>query len=347
MISGNSNLPDFNNRLRQITFLLLIGAMSVLLFSQLYLFFPGFLGAITLYIISRRWFFFLTEKKSWNKTVTTVLFMLVFLICIAAPIYFSFQLLYTKIQELLSQPQKLEEGLAVVSAQIEKWTGEDFISGDHISDIQNELARLIPNLLNSSATMVGNLLIGIFLAYFIFKNGHQMEDTLIDYLPLREVNQQQFAEETRRMVTANALGIPLISLVQGVCALIGYWIFGVNDFVLLGFVTGIFAFFPVVGTAMIWLPIVIYMFSVGDTGNAIGLGIFSAVITGNVDYLARVTLLQRIGDVHPVTTILGLIVGLKLFGILGFIFGPLLISYFILLLKVYRNEFGSRHSGKG
>ena len=147
------------------------------------------------------------------------------------------------------------------------------------------------------------------------------------------------AYETKKMVRANALGIPLISIIQGVTATLGYFIFGVNEWMLWGFLTGIFAFFPVVGTMAIWVPLVIYTYAVGDNWNATGLLIYSAVVTGNVDYIARITLLKKMGDVHPVITILGVIVGLGLFGFIGLIFGPLLINYIIVLFKIYMNEF--------
>jgi len=97
--------------------------------------------------------------------------------------------------------------------------------------------------------------------------------------------------------------------------------FHVDEFAIWGFLTGIFAFFPVVGTMIVWVPLVIYMYASGNTWNASGVLIYSVVITGNVDYLARMTLLRRIGDVHPVITILGVIVGLGLFGFIGLIFG--------------------------
>jgi predicted PurR-regulated permease PerM len=70
-----------------------------------------------------------------------------------------------------------------------------------------------------------------------------------------------------------------------------------------------------------------------------GLLIYSLLVTGNVDYLARITLMKKIGDVHPLITILGVIVGLGLFGFMGFIFGPLLLSYLILMIKIYTSEF--------
>jgi predicted PurR-regulated permease PerM len=74
-------------------------------------------------------------------------------------------------------------------------------------------------------------------------------------------------------------------------------------------------------------------------GQATGLLIYSLFITGNVDYLARVTLMKKIGNVHPLITVFGVIVGLQLFGFMGFIFGPLVFSYAIILIKIYAHEF--------
>ena len=144
------------------------------------------------------------------------------------------------------------------------------------------------------------------------------------------------------MVKANALGIPLISLIQGMTAMLGYFLFGVKEFVLWGFLTGIFAFFPVIGTMVVWVPLVIYTFVTGSTWQGTGLLLYSFLVTGNVDYLARMTLLRKLGDVHPVITILGVIVGLGLFGFIGLIFGPLLISYVVLLFQIYMNEFTTK-----
>lgn len=337
---------DFNNRLRQIFFLLFLIAGAVLLFNELYIFFPGFLGALTLYILSRKWYYFLTIDKKWNKSLTAALFMVAFLICIAAPVYMCFHMFYGKIEVLLKNPERITEGLKSVSAQIKEWTGQDLLTTDITKNIQGKLGSFIPKVLNSSATMLGNLLMILFLSFFMFTNGPELEKSMQHFVPLRRKNVDLLAHEITMMVKANAIGIPLVSLIQGAVAMAGYWMFGVKDFVLLGLVTGIFAFFPIVGTAAIWLPVVISLFASGESGRAIGLGIFSLVVTGNIDYLIRITLLKKVGDVHPVTTILGLVVGLQLFGFWGFIFGPLLISSFLLLVKIYKSEFSQGENGK-
>ena len=143
----------------------------------------------------------------------------------------------------------------------------------------------------------------------------------------------------KKLVKANAIGIPLISIIQGLTATLGYFLFGVDEFVLWGFFTGIFAFFPIVGTMVVWVPIVIYMFVTGDTWNATGLLLYSLLITGNIDYVARITIMKKMGNVHPVITVLGVLIGLGLFGFIGLIFGPLLVSYIVVLFRIYMNEF--------
>lgn len=331
---------DFNNRVRQVAFMLIVTALAVIVFKQLYIFFPGFLGALTLYILCRKYYFHLTEDRKWNKSLTAVTFMVLFLACIVAPIYFSLQMVYSKIDDIVRDPQQVNQAIDAISAQIRDWTGQDLFTKEATTDIRKKAAGFIPGILNSSATMLGNLLMILFLAYFMFLNGRNMEKALEQSIPLRPKNISLLADETIGMVKANALGIPMISLIQGIVALLGYWAFGIKDFVLLGLITGIFAFFPVIGTAMIWLPLVIYLFSSGENGKAIGLLIYSVVIIGNIDYVARITFLQKVGNVHPVITILGLIAGLKLFGFWGFIFGPLLISYLLLLVRIYKSEFG-------
>ena len=164
---------------------------------------------------------------------------------------------------------------------------------------------------------------------------------MVSIIPLKTENISLIAEDTKMMVRANALGIPLICIIQGLTAALGYWIFGVADWGLWAFFTGLFAFFPLVGTMIIWVPLVLYMFATGDVMPATWLTLYSFIVTGNVDYLARMTLMKKMGNVHPLITVIGVIAGLNLFGFMGLVFGPLLVSYFIILVKIYISEFSN------
>jgi len=186
--------------------------------------------------------------------------------------------------------------------------------------------------------MLANLVMMLFMLYFMLVNGKEIEKWLEQDIPLPQENIILLVTETKRLVKASAIGIPLISLIQGITATLGYYFFGVDDYMLWGFLTGVFAFFPFIGTLFIWVPIVVFMYGAGDSWNATGLLLYSLIVTGNIDYVARITILKRLGNVHPIVTVLGVIVGLNLFGFIGFIFGPLLISYVMILFRIYSHQ---------
>ena len=101
----------------------------------------------------------------------------------------------------------------------------------------------------------------------------------------------------------------------------------------------------IVGSGLIWLPLVGYLFSHGQHDNALGLAIYSFVVVINVDNFLRLILLKAFADIHPLITLFGVITGLKLFGFIGLIFGPLLVSYLLLLIRIYVNEFSEPTPG--
>lgn len=336
----------FNNYLRQILLLALIIILGILMISQLNIFLPGLLGGITLYIISRRWFQHLTIVKKWRKSGTAFLFILCSIIVIAIPVYVSILMVSPKIDSLLDNQQEVMKGLQVFSAKLEKSTGIKLLTDENTKKLTTTISSFIPSFLNSTANILTNLIMMFFLLYYLLIAGKEVEKYLDHIIPLKPENVDKLAQETQMMISANAIGIPIICLVQGVVAAIGYLIFGIKDWMMWGFVTGIFAFFPLVGTMIVWVPLVIYLYSTDQTWTATALTIYSIVVTGNVDYITRLGLMKKIGNVHPLITVLGVLVGLKLFGFMGLIFGPLLISYFIILVRIYLNEFTATRTYK-
>lgn len=329
----------FNIRIRQIVMIFLICLLSFLIIRELFILLPGFLGAVTFYILGREYYFILTEQKKWKKGLTAIFFMLIFLLLIGFPVYYAISLVTPKITQVFGHSQELMNGLQSFSDKIEGYTGQKLLSDENIKAVEKGITGFIPTFLNSTANMLTNLLVMFFVSYFMFTNARAMENGIAKFMPLSKHSVDELGVETRTMVRANAIGIPLISLIQGVTAMIGYWIFGLKDWAMWGFLTGVFAFFPLVGTLLIWVPLVIHLYTQGNTWQATGLLIYSLVVTGNVDYLARITLMKKIGNVHPLITIFGVLVGLQLFGFMGFIFGPLILSYLFILIKLYVQEF--------
>lgn len=330
----------FNERLRQILILILIILTGGLLVVNLSVFLPGLLGGVTLYILSRSLYFQLIYKKKWKKGFTALLFIIGYLIIIALPVWLSINLISPKISAVFANQDKIVQTIQSVSDKILEKTGIQVLSPENTRSIAQKVSSFIPRLLNSTAVVLANLLMMFFLLYYLLTNGKEAEKYLHRIIPLKPHNINTLATETKMMIKANALGIPVICIVQGAFAALGYWIFAVPDWAMWGFVTGVFAFFPFLGTMIIWIPLAGYLFMQGNTWPAIGLSIYSIVVTGNVDYIARLSLMKKMGNVHPLITVLGVIAGLSLFGFIGLIFGPLLISYFIIMVKIYVNEFG-------
>ncbi|MEI7472162.1 MAG: AI-2E family transporter [Chitinophagaceae bacterium] len=329
----------FNNRLRQVILLGIILLLAVLLLKQLVIFLPGFLGAITLYILYRDSYFKLTIKRKWNKTLLAILLIVGSIFLIALPLYFSVTLITNKTKEVLSSPVELMMDAKIVGGKIYELTGYDIMTDENIQNFQKRAATIVPALLNSSANILSNFAILFFLLYFMLTNGREMETFLERFIPLKEENIDLLGNETKNIIKANAIGIPVLAIIQGIIATIGYWIFGVKDFGIWGFVTGVFSMVPIVGTAIVWLPLTLYFFSIGQNAHGWGLLIYAVVLISNMDYVARLTILKKLLNVHPLITIFGIIIGLGLFGFWGLIFGPLLISYMIILVKIYINEF--------
>jgi len=332
-------MPSFNNQIKQVMILLVLLLLIFLVARPLYIFLPGLLGALTLYILSRGSYFQLIYHRKWRKGWTAGLYLLVYFLILALLVYATFTMLEKQVHPFLNDPDTLLTEAKAAIDNMQQKAGINFIEVETLDNFQQKIAAFLPSLLNDTANLLANLGILLFVLYYMLVHGKEMESYLGRILPLKQPNIDLLAAETKRVVKVSALGIPLISIIQGSVATVGYIIFGVNEFALWGFLTGVFAFFPIIGTMIIWVPIVVFLYAGGDTWNATGLFLFSLIVTGNVDYLSRITLLKKMGHVHPLVTVLGVIAGLSLFGFIGLIFGPLLVNYIILLFRIYTNEF--------
>lgn len=330
---------NFNNRIKQILLLLLIILLIYISVKQLQLFLPGILGAITLYILSRAHYFQLVYNRKWKKGRAAGLYVFYYLFLLGIPVFLAVTLMSPKVNAFLTDPSANIQIIKQAVNQVQQKIGIVIASEKSLSGALEKIAAFLPSVLNSTANLIANLATMLFLLYYMLYYAGEMEKTLYRIIPLKDVNTTMLAYETKKIVRANALGIPLISIIQGLTATLGYFIFGVSEWALWGFLTGVFAFFPIIGTMLVWVPLVIYTYVSGNSATGTGLLLYSVIVTGNIDYVARITIMKKIGDVHPVITVLGVIIGLGVFGFIGLVFGPLLVNYIIVLFKIYMNEF--------
>ena len=334
----SSNVID-QNRIRQFFFILIILMLGILLFLQLQSFLPALLGAITLYVLLRRWMFYLTEKKKWRKGWTAVLLMLFSFIVILLPVGLLVNMLSSKVSYAIQHSEELVQALKTVVADIEQRFDITLASDENINKLGGTIAQSLPKILGATFNTLTTIFFMYFILYFMLVNGRKLEDALYEYIPLRDENVNKISKEVNTMVASNAIGIPLVAFAQGVVGLIGYLIIGVKEPFFWFGVTCIAGMLPVIGAALAYIPLTIIFFANGQNWQGIAMAIFGFGVIGTVDNVLRFSLLKKLGNVHPLTTVFGVIIGLNLFGFIGLIFGPLLISLFMLLLKIYSSEF--------
>ncbi len=334
------NRPVINqNQIRQIFFIIILVLLGVLLFLELYTFLPALLGAVTLYILMHRWMFYLCYIKKWKKGLAAFLLMLLSMIVILFPIAVLVNMLSSKVTYAIEHSNELVEALKKIAGDIEQKFNIDLISDESINKLGDTISKGIPQLLNATFNTLTTIFFMYFILFFMLVNGKKMEIAIYEHIPLNDDNVDRLGKEVNNMVLSNAIGIPLIALLQGIVALIGYLLIGVDQPWFWFVVTCITAMLPVVGAALAYVPLAILFFANGHTTQGIIMLIFGFGIIGLVDNIFRFTLARKIGNVHPLVTVFGVIIGLKVFGFIGLIFGPLLISLFILLVRIYSNEF--------
>lgn len=333
-----------NHTINQIMLITVIMLVCWFIFRYLSYYLPGFLGAITLYILFRDWYFRLTVGKKWNRVATSVLFIFLSLVFIVLPVWALIDYLIPRISSFLGNTEDIVTKFNQVKEFIRNKPVLEYIdlSDEALMEFLQSLTKYLPGVINSVAEVLINMLVTFFVLYFMLVHGRQMEATIESFFPFSDKSRNELWTEINLMVRTNAIGIPILGICQGVVAMIGYSIFGVQNAVLWGIVTGVATVFPVLGTMAVYLPICIVSFATGDVMNAVWLTLYCFFLVGGIDNVLRFTILKTLGDVHPLITVFGVLFGLNVFGMLGLIFGPLIISSVSVLFKVYRNEYGNR-----
>jgi predicted PurR-regulated permease PerM len=327
--------------IRQVFILLVLAVIAVLITLEMLPYLGGVLAAVTLYVIVVP-FQCKLEKRKWKPALAATFLIIVSAVGILLPIAGLAVLFSTQIKGAISNSDEITTQIKIQISEIESFLGYDVVPTIDGEQIKNALSYLISNLASSSVIIFISLGIMFFLLYYMLVNRKIWQKAGIAYLPLKEENVTTIGEESINLVKSNALGIPLVAIMQGVVALIGYFIFGVeNPFFWFG-ITVIGSMIPFVGTALGILPVCVLLLAQGNTQAAIGLLIYGGVVVGTTDNLFRLIVQKRLADIHPLITLIGVVVGVPLFGFIGLIFGPLLVSLFLLLIKIYKNEYGEK-----
>jgi len=230
---------------------------------------------------------------------------------------------------LLTRLRELRIGPYDVGAQIESF-GSSLVSWVGTSAVG----------LIGTATRLGiQLTIAFFGLYYLLQAPDAAWRQVRPFIPFSGRNAEILRERFRDVTISTLIGTGLTASIQGLLVGLAFWMAGIPNALFWGVVTVIVAILPVVGSALVWGPGVAHLALDGRYGWAIALALWGVVVVGNIDNVIRPMVFRRWAQIHPFITIIGAFAGIQYFGLLGLLIGPLAISYFFELIRMYREEY--------
>ncbi len=194
-------------------------------------------------------------------------------------------------------------------------------------------------LLGTAARVTLNLTIAFFGLYYLLLSPEAAWKGLRPYIPFSAGSADRLRQSFRDVTNSTVIGLGVTAALQGLLVGLGFWAVGLGNAFFWGVVTAVFSVLPVVGSGLIWGPGVLALVLDGRVGAAVALGLLGAVLIANVDNVIRPWVYSRWAKIHPLVTIVGALAGIRYFGLLGILIGPLALSYFFELIRMYREEY--------
>jgi predicted PurR-regulated permease PerM len=314
----------------------LIFALGLALVYALWPFSSGLIGAPVLYVV------FAPVQRSLSRhmrpSFAAGIVVLLAIVLVVAPSVSILTLVASEAQNmasnviqspLVARLREVRVGPYQVGAQLEA-LGTSLVSWAGSSALG----------LIGTATRLGiQLTITFFGLYYLLIAPQQAWSAVRPYIPFSSGSAEMLRGRFKDVTISTLVGTGLTAVVQGALVGVAFWATGLSNALFWSVVTVIFAILPVVGSGLVWGPGVATLAIEGHYGAAIGLALWGVLVVGQVDNVIRPFVFRRWAQIHPFITIIGAFAGIRYFGLLGLLIGPLAISYFFELIRMYRKEY--------
>jgi len=275
-------------------------------------------------------------------SIASILVILIALVFIAVPIsilgvqiFNESKALYTTLQE--GRVDYVKTITTFIEQPIRTFLPEFRIdTHEYLAKIFNWISGNLGPFVTGTAQVFLKILLVIIALFFFLRDGAHFAKSFMRLSPLDDVYDREIIKRVSATVNSVMRGTLFIAIIQGFLVGVGLLIFGVPNATLWGSIAALSALIPGIGTGLIVIPSVIYLAIIEHSGAAIGLAIWGIAIVGLVDNFLLPYFYSRGVKIHPVFVLFSVLGGLIVFGPIGFLFGPLVLSLFMSLLYVYR-----------
>ncbi len=330
---------------KQITLFLLTLGVVIISILLLYPFLSAIVGAIVLAVITQRPYIWLTHKIK-NRNICAAIALVLVILSVIIPSFFVVQDLVQGTSTVVvflrgDAPQRTLTGLIVryptLAADIQAVSSTIDIQNT-IRSIAAYLGSVLASFLGYSFGAVTQLVIMVFILFFLYRDQELAIAFARTLLPLSEDENNELLENIRSTIHATALGRLVIAIIQAVLAGIAFWLLGVPNTMLWTVVAGIFAVLPAVGTSFVWIPIALYLGFSGHWGKAALLTAWGTFVVSSIDNFLYPVLVGSQLRQHTVAILLAILGGVVIFGLPGVILGPLVFTIASTLVDFWRRR---------
>ncbi|MEE4311899.1 MAG: AI-2E family transporter [candidate division KSB1 bacterium] len=212
-------------------------------------------------------------------------------------------------------------------------------AGELVGKMSNVLFESVSSVTISTVNFIFLFFVFLYTMFFFLKEGRSFLDKGLYYLPLTSNDEHRMLDKFTSVTRATIKGTLLIGVIQGSLAGVAFWVVGIESAVFWGTVMTVLSVIPAVGSALIWFPAVILLAASGAFVKAIGLWIFCGLLVGSVDNVLRPRFVGRDTKMHELLIFFSTLGGLSLFGIVGFIIGPIIAALFVTAWDIYGETF--------
>jgi predicted PurR-regulated permease PerM len=298
------------------------------------------LGALLAFIFSPLYNFL--QKRIKFKNLSSLIICLLIIIIMVIPFWFLTPPLFNQAVHIYVGIQQTDF-TTLISNILPKGVSESFsiqIAGALDSFISKTANELINNLANFVLEIPGillHLVVVFFTLFFSLRDKEKIFDYFKSLIPLPENMGKNLIKSTKGITSSILYGQILVGMIQGIFVGIGIFLFKIPNALVLTLLALLFGVLPIVGTAVVWVPLAIYLFATGNVWAAIGI-IFFGLLSASADNILRPLIVSKRANISPSIILVGMIGGIFFFGILGLILGPLILSYLLIILEVYRKK---------
>jgi predicted PurR-regulated permease PerM len=327
---------------KKTTAIVILGILFILSFILLkpilYSILGGLFLAFLLYPLYKRFL-----KIFPNKDLSASLICALVIIVIGVIMWLITPILVLQSIEIYQASQKLDF-VTPIKAIFPSMFSSDALASEigsviytFVTKLTNSIMNMFSNLIMNFPTLLLQLLVVLFTFFFVLRDGDKMIPYLESILPFSKEIEKKLFKSTKDITFSVVYGQVVLGILQGVLVGIGFFIFGVNNALFLMLIASLAGIFPIIGTSIVWVPVLIYLLSTGEVFSASGI-LFFGIISMIIENAIKPIFVSRKTNVHSGIILLGMVGGLLVFGILGVIIGPLILSYLLILLEIYRDK---------